>query len=69
MSYWILEPEVAGEIGEGTVLEPCTHPPVGHRLHYEFRGWLVLRCLQRFLLRHCDVEEFDGRSPLDTSSP
>ena len=35
-----LSPEVAGHLGEETVLDTSVHPPVVHRLHYVFDGWL-----------------------------
>jgi hypothetical protein len=34
-----LMPEVAGELGEQSVLDTTKHPPVVDRLHYEFAGW------------------------------
>lgn len=36
----IIEPEVAGGLGEGTVMVRSTHPPTVTRLVYEFEGWL-----------------------------
>lgn len=36
----ILEPEVAGGLGEGTVMDRSVHPPRVSRLVYEFEGWL-----------------------------
>lgn len=38
MAY-ILEPEVAGGWGEGTIADTSTHPPVVKRLEYKFDGW------------------------------
>jgi hypothetical protein len=35
VGYWILEPEVAGGLGEGTIVDPHTQPPVVSRLHDE----------------------------------
>lgn len=39
--YYVVEPEVAGGWGKNTV---CTRtpgkPPVVHKLHYQFDGWL-----------------------------
>lgn len=40
MRYFTIEPEVAGHLGEATLLDRSTHPPVIHRLHYEFDDWL-----------------------------
>jgi hypothetical protein len=38
--YRIIEPEVAGAFGEGTILDRSTNPPTIQQLHYEFEGWL-----------------------------
>lgn len=46
--FYILEPEVAGGMGEGTVLDRSTHPPGVSRLHYEFEGWLGDELLTTF---------------------
>jgi hypothetical protein len=40
MEYHILEPEVAGGLGEGTVMNRSVHPPDVKLLHYNFDGWL-----------------------------
>jgi hypothetical protein len=40
VSYWVLKPEVAGGLGESTVIDRHTHPPIVHRLHYEVQTWL-----------------------------
>jgi hypothetical protein len=37
--FYQLEPEVAGHLGSGTVMDASTHPPVVDALHYEFDGW------------------------------
>ncbi len=34
-----LLPEVAGGLGDQSVLDTTKHPPVVRRLHYEFAGW------------------------------
>lgn len=39
MKYFYIEPEVAGEIGGNTILDPSVHPPHVDRLHYEFNIW------------------------------
>lgn len=36
----VIEPEVAGGLGEGTVLDSSVHPPRVTTLVYEFEGWL-----------------------------
>jgi hypothetical protein len=40
MNYFLLEPEVAGELGEGTVMDTSVHPPVVSRLQYVVQDWL-----------------------------
>jgi hypothetical protein len=37
-TFVYIEPEVAGGLGENTLLDVRTHPPVVTRLHYEFRS-------------------------------
>lgn len=45
---YILEPEVAGQLGEDTVMDTTRHPPEVSRLHYEFDGWLGDDLLESF---------------------
>ncbi|MQM26554.1 hypothetical protein [Glycomyces albidus] len=40
MSYYLLEPEVAGELGEDTVMDTSVHPPAVTRLQYVIQDWL-----------------------------
>src|SRR5690349_15029857 len=40
MTEHVLRPEVAGGWGPDTQADTTLHPPVVHRLHYEFQGWL-----------------------------
>ncbi len=40
VDYIVVEPEVAGGMGEGTLLDQTTHPPIVTNLHYRFDGWL-----------------------------
>jgi hypothetical protein len=40
LTEYALDPEVAGDWGPETVADTQRHPPVVHRLHYEFAGWL-----------------------------
>ncbi len=40
MTYHFIEPEVAGGMDEGTVLDTSTHPPRVDRLVYEIKGWM-----------------------------
>src|SRR5687768_14779041 len=39
MSYYVIEPEVAGGWGERTVADRSVDPVKVLRLHYEFEGW------------------------------
>jgi hypothetical protein len=48
VGYWILEPEVAGGLGEGTIIDRQSHPPIVSRLHYGFQGWLGDELLATF---------------------
>ncbi len=38
--HFVLEPEVAGQLGEHTVMDRSTHPPKIEKLHFIFDGWL-----------------------------
>ncbi|MGJ7548647.1 hypothetical protein [Pseudomonas alloputida] len=46
--YYYVEPEVAGGLGEGTVMDTSEHPPVIQSLTYEFDGWLGDHLLESF---------------------
>jgi len=46
--FWSLEPEVAGELGDGSVLDTSIHPPVVSKLEYRFTGWLGDELLETF---------------------
>jgi len=39
MQYFYIWPNVAGGLGEHTVLDPSAHPPIVTKLHYEVEGW------------------------------
>ena len=39
-STFIVEPHAPGRLGERTELDVSVHPPVVHRLHFLFEGWL-----------------------------
>jgi len=45
---FILEPEVAGGWGKGTVANTSVHPPIVEKLEYEFSGWLGDELLESF---------------------
>lgn len=38
--FFYVEPEVAGALGDNTVMDTDIHPPVVRQLHYRFDGWL-----------------------------
>lgn len=39
MQYFYIEPNVAGGLGNHTVLDASVHPPIVIKLHYEVEGW------------------------------
>ena len=43
-----IDPEVAGGLGEDTILDTTVHPPIVYQLHYEFQGWLRNDILESF---------------------
>ncbi len=48
MTYYYLEPEVAGGTGPHTVMDVSVHPPLVSKLHYYFDGWLGGAILESF---------------------
>lgn len=48
MKYFVVEPEVAGGLGDGTEMDASTHPPLVSRLHYQLEGWLGDVLLESF---------------------
>ncbi len=53
MKYFILEPEVSGELGTNTIIDSNKHPPVIHKLHFVFTGWLgddLIECFPCYLI-------------------
>jgi hypothetical protein len=48
MNYYLLQPEVAGGLGNHTDLDRSVHPPRVSHLHYEFAGWLGDDLLESF---------------------
>ncbi|KGA23064.1 hypothetical protein [Pectobacterium brasiliense] len=52
-SVYYIEPEVAGELGDGTVMNSSVHPPVVKKLELCFSGWLgddLLECYPCFIV-------------------
>lgn len=48
MRYYVIEPEVAGGLGENTIMDQSVHPPKITSLHYNFEGWLGDVLLESF---------------------
>jgi hypothetical protein len=48
MARWYISPEVAGQLGERTDLDPSLYPPIVAHLHYQFDGWLGDDLLEAF---------------------
>lgn len=40
MKKYLIEPEVAGQLGNDTILNHSTKPPIIEKLNYEFDDWL-----------------------------
>jgi hypothetical protein len=47
-NYYIVEPEVAGDLGDDTEMDRSVHPPWVSKLHYEFEVWLGDALLETF---------------------
>lgn len=61
MKYLYIEPEVAGGLGEHTVMDRSSHPPVVQRLHYRLEGWLGDALLETF---PCFIVTEDAKASL-----
>ena len=48
MNSFVLEPEVPGGWGEGTIADTSVHPPIVIELVYEFAGWLGDELIETF---------------------
>lgn len=48
MTFFYIEPEVAGGLGEQTVMDESTQPPRVSKLDYCFEGWLGDALLESF---------------------
>jgi hypothetical protein len=46
--YYLIEPEVAGGLGDNTVIDTNFHPPIVISLEYRFEGWLGDDILESF---------------------
>ncbi|WP_099227822.1 hypothetical protein [Pseudomonas viridiflava] len=46
--YHYIEPEVAGGLGEGTIINTSCHPPKIEKLEYRFDAWLGDDILETF---------------------
>ena len=74
MSYYYLEPEIAGGLGECTVMDRSVRPPVVKRLHYELDGRLVvsqrvIEALRGCGISHALVEPFEESGILSPQAP
>jgi hypothetical protein len=64
MRYFVLEPEVAAELGSRTIMDRGTHPPKVAHLHVHFAGWLGDALLETF---PCFVVARELAEALDSS--
>lgn len=48
MTYYLLRPEVAGQLGDATVMDRSVHPPLVTHLEYAFDGWMGDELLEAF---------------------
>ena len=48
MKYFFVLPEVAGGLGEHSVLDTSVRPSIVRRLHYQMEGWLGDAILETF---------------------
>ncbi|AXM98958.1 hypothetical protein DVB73_04030 [Pseudomonas plecoglossicida] len=48
MMFYYVEPEVAGGLGDGAVMDTAVNPPLVSELEYEFSGWLGDELLESF---------------------
>jgi hypothetical protein len=46
--FYFIEPEVAGGLGDGTIMDASYHPPIVSKLEYKFEGWLGDELLESF---------------------
>jgi hypothetical protein len=46
--FYFVEPEVAGGLGDSTVIDTSCHPPIVSSLEYRFEGWLGDEILESF---------------------
>jgi hypothetical protein len=53
--YYLINPEVAGQLGEGTIIDYSIRPFKVNQLEYQFQGWLgddLLECHPCFICTH-----------------
>jgi hypothetical protein len=46
--FYLLEPEVAGQLGKKTIIDTSRRPPIIKKLHYSFYGWMGDDLLEGF---------------------
>ena len=50
---YLLEPEVSGELGERSIVDPRVHPPRIEHLHFVITGWLgddIIECFPCYII-------------------
>jgi hypothetical protein len=66
MTFYKLQPEVAGGFGQNAVLlDPSARPPKLSKLHYEFDGWLgdpLLETVATFIVTRTLKQRLEGLS-------
>jgi hypothetical protein len=66
-TYFKIEPEVAGGLGERTRMDVSTHPPKVFHLHYEFDGWSGDGILESFPCFIVTATKADQLESMDAS--
>lgn len=64
-TFYVVEPEVAGQIGERSVIDTSVHPPRVSVLEYKFYGWLGDSLLETF---PCFIVTMDVAQNLQNSN-
>jgi hypothetical protein len=62
MKYFEIQPDVAGGLGEHTVMDRSGHRPIVSRLHYEIDGWFGDSLLRT---SPCYILTVDGQKALE----
>jgi hypothetical protein len=65
-NFYSLEPEVAGELGDRTIMDSSVHPPIVTKLHHLFTGWLddeLLECFPCYIVTEGLMEDIKKLEP------